>query len=70
VTRVELLREVWGEGFDSGSNIIDVYVGYLRRKLGRERIRSVWRVGYRLETNEPAPCGTGGGGESAGGVVA
>jgi DNA-binding response OmpR family regulator len=65
VTRAELLREVWGEDFDPGSNIIDVYVGYLRRKLGRERIRSVWRVGYRLETNEPAPYGTGSGAESA-----
>jgi two-component system copper resistance phosphate regulon response regulator CusR len=49
LTRAELLSEVWGGDFDPGSNIIDVYVGYLRRKLGRERIASVRGLGYRLE---------------------
>jgi DNA-binding response OmpR family regulator len=36
-------------GYDPGSNIIDVYVGYLRRKLGGHRIRTIRRIGYRLE---------------------
>jgi two-component system copper resistance phosphate regulon response regulator CusR len=49
LSRAELLTEVWGGDLDPGSNIIDVYVGYLRRKLGRERITSVRGLGYRLE---------------------
>jgi DNA-binding response OmpR family regulator len=40
---------VWGYDFDPGSNIVDVYVGYLRKKLGKERIASVRGMGYRLE---------------------
>jgi DNA-binding response OmpR family regulator len=57
LTRAELLSEVWGYDFDPGSNIIDVYVGYLRRKLGRDRITSVRRVGYRLEPHPPSSSG-------------
>jgi DNA-binding response OmpR family regulator len=46
--REQLLSQVWGYDYDPSSNIIDVYVGYLRRKLGRERIESVRGLGYRL----------------------
>ena len=49
LNREQILDAVWG--FDSGaaSNVVDVYVGYLRRKLGRpELIRTVRGVGYRL----------------------
>src|SRR5205823_6039617 len=35
VTREQILGAVWGYDFDPGTNIVDVYVGYLRRKLGR-----------------------------------
>jgi DNA-binding response OmpR family regulator len=49
LSREQLLSNVWGFDFDPGSNIVDVYVGYLRRKLGRERIVSVRGMGYRLE---------------------
>jgi DNA-binding response OmpR family regulator len=52
LSRADLLKEVWGGDLDPGSNIIDVYVGYLRRKLGRDRITSVRGLGYRLE---PSP---------------
>jgi DNA-binding response OmpR family regulator len=49
LSREQLLSQVWGYDFDPGSNVVDVYVGYLRRKLGKERITSVRGMGYRLE---------------------
>jgi DNA-binding response OmpR family regulator len=48
-TREELLAEVWGYSFDPGSNVVDVYVGRLRSKLGAEVIETVRNVGYRFE---------------------
>jgi two-component system, OmpR family, copper resistance phosphate regulon response regulator CusR len=53
LSREQLLSHVWGYDFDPGSNVVDVYVGYLRRKLGRERISSARGMGYRLE-KEPS----------------
>jgi two-component system OmpR family response regulator len=54
VTRAELLEAVWDEGFDESSNIVDVYVGYLRRKLespsGARVIETVRGVGFRLRS--------------------
>jgi DNA-binding response OmpR family regulator len=51
-TREELLSAVWGYGHDPGTNIVQVYVGYLRRKLARPGspapIETVRSVGYRL----------------------
>ena len=35
LTRQQLLDHVWGIDYDGGSNVVEVYVGYLRRKLGR-----------------------------------
>jgi len=49
LSREQLLSHVWGYDFDPGSNVVDVYVGYLRRKLGRNLITSVRGMGYRLE---------------------
>ena len=49
LSRQQLLSHVWGYDFEPGSNIVDVYVGYLRRKLGKELIASVRGMGYRLE---------------------
>jgi two-component system copper resistance phosphate regulon response regulator CusR len=49
LSREQLLDEVWGYDYDPGSNIVDVYVGYLRRKLGKDRITALRRMGYRLE---------------------
>lgn len=48
-TREEILADVWGYSFDPGSNVVDVYVGRLRAKLGAELIETVRSVGYRLE---------------------
>jgi two-component system, OmpR family, copper resistance phosphate regulon response regulator CusR len=49
LTREQLLSHVWGYDFDPGSNVVDVYVRYLRRKLGAERIVTVRGMGYRLD---------------------
>ena len=49
--REEILSTVWGYWFDPGSNIVDVIVARLRRKLGHERIETVRGVGFRLIAN-------------------
>jgi DNA-binding response OmpR family regulator len=54
LSREQILRAVWGYGHDPGTNIVDVYVGYLRRKLsGPDRrpvaITALRLRGYRLE---------------------
>ena len=53
VTKSELLKAVWGESFDGDPNIVEVYVGYLRKKLdvpfNKHSIQTVRGVGYRLE---------------------
>jgi DNA-binding response OmpR family regulator len=49
VTRERLLSEVWGYGFDPGSNVIDVCIRRIRRRLGSESpIETVRNVGYRI----------------------
>ena len=50
LSREQLLSHVWGYDFDPGSNIVDVYVGYLRRKFGAESISTVRGMGYRFNT--------------------
>ena len=49
LSREQLLSRVWGYDFDPGSNIVDVYVGYLRRKVGGETIETVRGAGYRFD---------------------
>ena len=53
LSREQLLSQVWGYDFDPGSNVVDVYVGYLRKKLGKGRVVSVRGMGYRLERGSP-----------------
>ena len=48
LSREQLLSGAWGYDFDPGSNVVDVYVRYLRRKLGAERFETVRGMGYRL----------------------
>ncbi|WP_435771728.1 response regulator transcription factor [Nocardioides sp. SYSU DS0651] len=49
LSREQLLDHVWGLDFDPGSNVVDVYVGYLRRKLGARSISTVRGMGYRFD---------------------
>jgi DNA-binding response OmpR family regulator len=48
MSREQLLSHVWGYDFDPGSNVVDVYIRYLRRKLGDGVIETVRGMGYRL----------------------
>jgi DNA-binding response OmpR family regulator len=50
LSREQLLSHVWGYDYDPGSNVVDVYIGYLRRKLGTNSIETVRGMGYRLIT--------------------
>ena len=49
LSREQLLSMVWGYDFEPESNVVDVYIGYLRRKLGSDRIETVRGMGYRLK---------------------
>jgi DNA-binding response OmpR family regulator len=51
LSREQLLNYVWGYDYSPGSNVVDVYVGYLRKKLGGNLIKTVRGMGYRLQTN-------------------
>jgi DNA-binding response OmpR family regulator len=48
LSQPQLLDRVWGYDFDGGSNVVEVYVSQLRRKLGSDRIETVRGAGYRL----------------------
>ncbi|MGV9310974.1 response regulator transcription factor [Streptomyces sp. NPDC003691] len=48
LSREQILSHVWGYDFDPGSNIVDVYVRALRKKLGADRVETVRGMGYRL----------------------
>ncbi len=50
LSREQLLSHVWGYDFDPGSNVVDVYIRYLRKKLGPDVIETVRGMGYRLRT--------------------
>jgi DNA-binding response OmpR family regulator len=48
LSREQLLSHVWGYDHDPGSNVVDVYIGYLRKKLGPDLIETARGMGYRL----------------------
>ena len=48
LSRFDLLEAAWDGAYENRSNVIDVYVGYLRQKLGRTSIETVRGHGYRL----------------------
>ena len=56
--RAALLRDVWGYDWTGGSNVVEVVVSSLRRKLGDDAgtIETVRGVGYRLTARPRAPC--------------
>jgi two-component system OmpR family response regulator len=48
VSKIELLDHVWDAGADSAPNVVEVYIGYLRRKVGRDVVETVRGAGYRV----------------------
>ena len=48
VSKIELLDHVWDAAVETAPNAVEVYVGYLRRKIGRDRLETVRGAGYRL----------------------
>jgi len=60
LTRAELIEHVWDFGFDGDSNVVDVYIGYLRQKIdrpfGRASIETVRGAGYRLHAEPDVPA--------------
>ena len=50
VTKIEILDHVWDAAAEVNPNAVEVYVGYLRRKLGRPVVETVRGLGYRLTT--------------------
>ncbi len=48
LSREQLLDQVWGYDFDPGSNVVDVYIRYLRQKLGPDVIETARGMGYRI----------------------
>ncbi|MBD1869959.1 response regulator transcription factor [Cyanobacteria bacterium FACHB-471] len=48
LTREQILDRIWGYDYDPGTNIVNVYIGHLRKKLGDNCIETVRGVGYRL----------------------
>jgi two-component system, OmpR family, response regulator len=53
-SRAELLEEVWNYSFDPGTNVVDVYVGRLRAKLGSSVIATVRNAGYYMPGDHEA----------------
>ena len=54
VSRTELVEHLYDQDFDRDSNTIEVFVGRLRRKLGKDVIETVRGLGYRLVAPEDA----------------
>lgn len=48
LSREQLLGQVWGMDFDTNSNIVDVYIRALRKKIGENYIATVRGAGYRF----------------------
>ena len=55
VPKTEIIEHVWDEFYDGDANVVEVYVGYLRRKIdapfGRQSLQTVRGAGYRLTAN-------------------
>ncbi len=51
LSKGELLSRVWGDGYGGNPNVVEVYIRYLRQKLGRDRVDTIPRTGYRLRQN-------------------
>lgn len=58
LSRQQLLGQVWGYDFDTRSNVVEVRVRALRRKIGAHRLQTVRHAGYRLRGTSPDPPAT------------
>ena len=58
LSREQILSHVWGYDYDPMSNVVEVYVRYLRNKIGADRIATVRGAGYRLVREAPATAGS------------
>lgn len=52
LSREQILGHVWGYDFDPASNVVDVYVRALRKKIGVQRLETVRGMGYRLRESD------------------
>ncbi|MGY2001434.1 response regulator transcription factor [Blastococcus sp. SYSU DS1024] len=59
LSRAQILEQVWGHDYDGQSNVVDVYVKYLRdkidRRFGLDLVQTVRGSGYRVACADPAP---------------
>jgi DNA-binding response OmpR family regulator len=55
VSKTELLDHVWDASEETAPNAVEVYIGYLRRKLGRDRVETIRGAGYRLTVAPTGP---------------
>jgi two-component system OmpR family response regulator len=53
VSKTELLDHVWDASEETAPNAVEVYIGYLRRKVGRDVVETVRGAGYRLVAGTP-----------------
>lgn len=55
-TRTQIAEQIWGYDFDANSNVVDVYIRYLRRKVDEpfepKVIQTVRGAGYKLEASD------------------
>jgi DNA-binding response OmpR family regulator len=56
LSREQLLSQVWGYYFDPTTNLVNVYINALRKKLGPDVIETVRGAGYRIRSVEPVPA--------------
>lgn len=62
VSKPEILDNVWGSDFEGGGNVVEVYMGYLRRKIdtpfGLHTLATIRGMGYTLTSDRPAAAGS------------
>jgi two-component system OmpR family response regulator len=69
VSKAQILDNVWDSAYSGGDNVVEVYIGYLRRKLdvpfGLQTLNTVRGLGYRLDADAVPPGGSSTGSGSA-----
>jgi two-component system OmpR family response regulator len=64
LTKAQILDNVWDSAYEGGDNVVEVYVGYLRKKIdapfGLQTLTTLRGLGYRLDADSPASAQSGG----------